>query len=95
MIGGAGNGGGAVVQTGRWSGVVCARRKKAVAFPSGGMGGGGKEAAVKPWAVTAVGSEPGGRALLASHRVRWSGTRGNSSRELVSASGWTVALGQH
>jgi hypothetical protein len=57
-------------------------------------GGGGKEAAVKPWAVTAVGSEPGGRALLASRRVRWSGTRGNGPRELVSASGWTVALGQ-
>jgi hypothetical protein len=44
--------------------------------------------------VTAVGSEPGGRALLASRRVRWSGTRGNGPRELVSASGWTVALGQ-
>jgi hypothetical protein len=50
-------------------------------------GGGGKEAAVKPWAVTAVGSEPGGRALLASRRVRWSGTHGNGPRELVSALG--------
>jgi hypothetical protein len=34
-----GNGGGAAVWTGWWSGVVCTKRKKALAFPSGGTGG--------------------------------------------------------
>jgi hypothetical protein len=49
---------------------------------------------VKPWAVTAVGSETGGGASLASRRARWHGTHGNGPRGLDSALGCAVALGQ-
>jgi hypothetical protein len=50
---------------------------------------------VKSWAVTAVGSEPGGGASLTSRQARWRSMRGNGPRGLDLALGCTVALGQH